>query len=1363
MAIISRQTGLISAESWKKVYQTFRDADFTSYDFETLRKSMIDYIKLNYPEDFNDFTESSEFVALIDLIAFFGQSLAFRADLNARENFIDTAERRDSILKLARLISYNPKRNVAASGYLKIESISVSESVFDSDGTDLANQFITFNDAGNENWLEQFTAVLNSCLVSTQTIGKPAGAQIIGGVRTEEYGINVDPAVVPVYRFDAQVEGRSTTFEIVSATSIGKRYVYESAPDFGKPFNFLYMNDGLGNSSNGTGFFLFFKQGELRNLNFSVNELIPNKIVNIDTDNVNNSDVWLYSLLPSGFTENLWEPVPAVAGVNIIYNSLEKRNLYQVNTRATDQISLVFGDGAFSNIPQGNFRAYYRVSNGLTYRITPDEMRGITISLNYVSKNNRTETLTIRASLRYTVANASARETIEEIKQRAPQQYYTQNRMITGEDYNILPYTMFPNIRNIKSINRTSSGLSRYLDVLDTTGKYSSTNIFGEDGVLYMERTLGSYSFNFANKVEIRKIMRNKVIPEIVAGKELLHHYYYHTTPENPIRTQSTASEMVNGERYTIAFVGSTDFTSYGSATNGAGVNFVADKSGNQTYTYKVVENATTSFAFSNTAVVNNPTITARSGDKIIFEISTPNQPFWIKTIRGIGTANGVTVGDITNNGITNGKIMWDTTGVPAGLYYYVSQNLVGMGGTIIITDFGTGRVTTNMKWNLSTIGDSSVSGYFTYNNKPVGINFDDTTIGQGKYFRQGALIRFVSPIGYHFNAVSNLVPGPIQDVGDTTEIFAAILQVTGDGTNNGQGNFINGLGPVVMNGKVPSGAIVDYVIPVYKNSLSDELVNICIDNIASYITFGLKYDKVTMAWSTISAEQINYDSTWLIKFDYNNLANTYTIYYRAQRYVFYSPLETNFFYDDSLQTYDGTNNSVIRDHIKILGINHSLTDKSRSLGRDFVWQIYKPIVQADGYVENKSIYLTMADTNNDSVPDYPYLFESIVSGMKLKTSVEGIKNNITADEYGAQINQLYLTYLGRNASQSELDAGVNGIIFEDKTISSIELTIRQLSETIGYQAGALFSNELVFFQNVENSYGNFKSWRLIDSRSVISNLTNVNEILTNIRSYDRGQLFYIKSTNQFFRVEINSSGQKILSNNLNTSRSSNYVAHIGRQRLYYQYRHNSPNTRRIDPSISNIVDIYVLTAEYDTSYRRYITDSAGMIAEPLPPTTTELQVMFNDLEKYKAISDTMIFHSAVFKPLFGNKAENNLQAIFKVVKNDSISQSDAEVKASVIASINRYFDTGNFDFGETFYFSELAAYLHRDLSPNIASIIIVPKNPASDFGSLYQINAEANEIIISAATVDDVEVINSITASQLNQNLALVNRSFSV
>jgi hypothetical protein len=73
----------------------------------------------NYPDDFNDFVESSEYVALIDLIAYIAQALSFRVDLNARENFLETAERRNSVLRLARLINYNAKRNKPATGLLK--------------------------------------------------------------------------------------------------------------------------------------------------------------------------------------------------------------------------------------------------------------------------------------------------------------------------------------------------------------------------------------------------------------------------------------------------------------------------------------------------------------------------------------------------------------------------------------------------------------------------------------------------------------------------------------------------------------------------------------------------------------------------------------------------------------------------------------------------------------------------------------------------------------------------------------------------------------------------------------------------------------------------------------------------------------------------------------------------------------------------------------------------------------------------------------------------------------------------------------------------------------------------------------------
>ena len=162
MSSTDRQNRLLVAEDWKRIYQSYRNADFRSYDFDNLRRTMINYLRQNYPEDFNDYIESSEYLALIDLIAFLGQNLAFRVDLNAREIFLELAERRESILRLARLLSYSPKRNQCANGLLKFESIATSEDIVDSNGTNLASQTILWNDPSNINWREQFEKVLNA-------------------------------------------------------------------------------------------------------------------------------------------------------------------------------------------------------------------------------------------------------------------------------------------------------------------------------------------------------------------------------------------------------------------------------------------------------------------------------------------------------------------------------------------------------------------------------------------------------------------------------------------------------------------------------------------------------------------------------------------------------------------------------------------------------------------------------------------------------------------------------------------------------------------------------------------------------------------------------------------------------------------------------------------------------------------------------------------------------------------------------------------------------------------------------------------------------------------------------------------------
>jgi hypothetical protein len=124
---------------------------------------------------------------------------------------------------------------------------------------------------------------------------------------------------------------------------------------------------------------------------------------------------------------------------------------------------------------------------------------------------------------------------------------------------------------------------------------------------------------------------------------------------------------------------------------------------------------------------------------------------------------------------------------------------------------------------------------------------------------------------------------------------------------------------------------------------------------------------------------------------------------------------------------------------------------------------------------------------------------------------------------------------------------------------------------------------------------------------------------------------------------------------------------------------------------------------------------------------------------------------------LFGSKAKEDLQATFKIVKNPNLVLNDNELKSNVISAINKFFALDNWDFGDRFYFSELASYVMSQLSPNLVTFVIVPVQEDQGFGSLQEIKAESDEIFISNATVANIEVIDAITAGRLKSQGAVV------
>jgi hypothetical protein len=131
-------------------------------------------------------------------------------------------------------------------------------------------------------------------------------------------------------------------------------------------------------------------------------------------------------------------------------------------------------------------------------------------------------------------------------------------------------------------------------------------------------------------------------------------------------------------------------------------------------------------------------------------------------------------------------------------------------------------------------------------------------------------------------------------------------------------------------------------------------------------------------------------------------------------------------------------------------------------------------------------------------------------------------------------------------------------------------------------------------------------------------------------------------------------------------------------------------------------------------------------------------------------VSDSIVWNSGKFKVLFGTQAEPELQATFKVVKAPSSSISDNEVKTRVIEAIDAYFDIRNWDFGEKFFYTELAAFIHQQLSRIISSVVIVPNNANSQFGNLFEIAASPDELFISTATVNNVQIVVSLTDQNL-------------
>jgi hypothetical protein len=1158
---------LYAAETWDRVYKAFENVNFTSYDYDAVKQSLLDYLKLNYSESFNDYIESSQLIALIEVFAYIAEQQAYRIDMSVHENMLATAQRKQSILRLAKMISYTSSRNLPLRGLVKVTSISTSEDVRDSQGNSLANKSILWADPSNPLWKEQFFLINNH--VTSNPFGSPLKSFQVDDVVFQQYetlnlldaeiqGTSFHNGVLPL---SVQLNNNKLAFEIVPS-DIDANGVFERSPNPKSHFTMLYANDGFGDTSDMTGFMFYIKEGKLQKLNYTFDSKIPNRSIDINQFGINDVDVWLQEVSANEDIIAEWEAVDNINGINLAYNNIKNTKKFEIETLENDAVRLVFGSGDFSDIPTGYFNIWVRTSNSGGLTLSKEDISNQTITFAYTSKQGKQESCTFTVSLVSALQNSADSEDIEHIRNVAPSVYYTQDRMVNGQDYN--SYLLKDSsVLKLKAVNRTFAGQPKYLNWNDASGTYQNVKLFGDDLRMYYDVSSSAST----SKVSARSLINDVIEPAL------------------------TDPGLYNLLAY--AFYGS------GSPLNSAyvrpRVKFIEDPS----------------------LTINDVPIMEKTELQGALDRHWYGEP---DSLVLLGPDLSSTSSPLKYYGVVDSDV--DRKIYDASLKL-VTKNLLG-------------------GYTLSSL-PNAVSGLqeVVSRQRRFGIRFNpDRAFGSN--------LQIGSASTTSFTTLSNISNSDVvQTLNEETITVEIIDSVTGTFTVVGSKSGIHATGIV---GAPYSNGIISFNLgfpPIVSTSfVTGDAFIIKLVLVSSVLTPSVykknllgRFEIIDETFLPSDIETLPYNVTdnvasWVMLIERNDAQDGSLDYWRIVTRNFKLVVEsptTQFFFNKNLTIIDPTSKTKVSDTIKVLKSNLDVTG-TKALGIDQSYFVVDNIRYSTGDINSKA----------------------------LQISPNVITNGYMPSDGRPQASLQYLEFIGQT----------NYVYFQKDIVTGILTPIT----TTNY----------------------------------LSSLTYINGV------------------------------------------SGNYIRKLGRELLDFAWVHYTGNDNLVDPSTSNIIDMYLLTRGF---YSRMVDYLQGRLTvAPIPPTPFELRSSYKGLLENKMISDTVVLNPAKVKLLFGGKAIPELRAKFKLVKNIGSKLTDDQLRVKVLDIINLYFNISEWDFGKAFYAQELCAVTHKQLPLDLSSVVIVPEFPSNYFGDLLYVQSDANEVLMTAAELKDIQVITSLDRITLRQ-----------
>ena len=452
-----------------------KDVKYLSKDYNGFKNQLIEFTKVYFPDNFNDFSEGNPGMMFLEMAAYVGDVLSFYTDTQLRESFLNLAQDKKNIYNLAYSMGYKPKITSAASVNLEITQLIPSK--FSADGT------------YEPDYDYSLTINQNSTFISTEDTSFYTTNDVRFG-----FSSSFEPTTLSIYQYDNSNNPEyyllKKTIPAVSGEIISKQFTV-GLPEKFKTFN-LFDNNIIGIES--------ITDSEGNNwteVPYLAQDIVFEEVQNLGTNDptlqqYNNQTPYLLKIKRT--SKRFITRVRSDDSIDIQFGSGTTGKADEQIIPNPDNIGLGIKDGRSKldvAYDPSNFlytRAYgespvdttltvnYRVGGGLKSNVNSNTITQTGV-LSTINKPNVNVGMMNFAKSSITVTNpkpargGGAGETLEEVRMNTMAHFSAQQRTVTKDDYLIRTLSMPPQLGRVTKAFITQDDQTSPLTTLNDATK----------------------------------------------------------------------------------------------------------------------------------------------------------------------------------------------------------------------------------------------------------------------------------------------------------------------------------------------------------------------------------------------------------------------------------------------------------------------------------------------------------------------------------------------------------------------------------------------------------------------------------------------------------------------------------------------------------------------------------------------------------------------------------------------------------------------------------------------------------------------------------------------------------------------------